>query len=77
MEDTSEQFNLGTIDSHGGKLIFQLVVEQDGSTYVNIWPLTRTIQQIRELCRRLTLLHINASNRLSRTRIISSEIAGL
>lgn len=36
MEDTSIQFNLGTIDSHGGKLILQLVVEQDGSTYVNV-----------------------------------------
>jgi lipopolysaccharide export LptBFGC system permease protein LptF len=36
MEDTSVQFNLGTIDSYGGKLIFQLVVEQDGSAYVNI-----------------------------------------
>jgi len=36
MEDTSVQFNLGTIDSHGGKLIFQLVVERDGSTYLNI-----------------------------------------
>lgn len=36
MEDTSVQFNIGTIDSHGGKLIFQLVVERDGSTYVNV-----------------------------------------
>ena len=36
MEDTSVQFNLGTIDSHGGKLIFQLVVERDGSAYLNI-----------------------------------------
>jgi hypothetical protein len=36
MEDTSVQFNLGTIDSHGGKLIFQLVVERDGSAYLNV-----------------------------------------
>jgi len=36
MEDTSVQFNLGTVDSYGGKLIFQLVVERDGSTYLNI-----------------------------------------
>jgi len=36
MEDTSVQFNLGTIDSHGGKLIFQFVVEQDGSAYLNV-----------------------------------------
>ena len=36
MEDTSVQFNLGTVDSFGGKLIFQLVVERDGSTYLNI-----------------------------------------
>jgi hypothetical protein len=36
MEDTSVQFNLGTVDSFGGKLIFQFVVERDGSTYLNI-----------------------------------------
>jgi len=36
MEDTSVQFNLGTVDSYGGKLIFQLVVERDGSTYLNV-----------------------------------------
>ena len=36
MEDTSVQFNLGTVDSVGGKLIFQLVVERDRSTYLNI-----------------------------------------
>jgi hypothetical protein len=36
MEDTSDQFNLGTVDSFGGKLIFQLVVERDGSTYLNV-----------------------------------------
>ena len=36
MEDTSVQYNLGSIDSHGGKLIFQLIVELDGNTYLNV-----------------------------------------
>lgn len=36
VEDTSDQYNLGTVDSVGGKLIFQLIVERDGSTYLNV-----------------------------------------
>ncbi len=36
IEDTSDQYNLGTVDSFGGKLIFQLIVERDGSTYLNV-----------------------------------------